>query len=64
MGATGYVANAQQTPAAMNGINMTVNLVFGIMFLCCLIPLHFYPLDEKKSGEILESLEKKHTQEK
>lgn len=59
MGATGYVANAQQSAEALNGINMTTNLVFGIMFLCCLIPLFFYPLNEKKSTEILESLQKK-----
>lgn len=59
MGATGYVANAQQTAEAMNGINVTTNLIFGIMFLCCLIPLFFYPLNEKKSEEILESLQRK-----
>lgn len=59
MGATGYIANAQQTAAALDGINMTVNLIFGIMYLCCLIPLIIYPLNEKRSGEILESLEKK-----
>lgn len=59
MGATGYVANAQQTTAALNGINVTTNLVFGIMFLLCLIPLAAYPLDEKKSSDILESLQKK-----
>lgn len=40
MAAFGYVANAQQTAGAMNGINMTVNLIFGIMYLICLIPLH------------------------
>ncbi len=28
MGATGYIANAQQTAAALNGINVTVNLIF------------------------------------
>ena len=32
MGATGYIANAQQTAAALNGINVTVNLIFGIMY--------------------------------
>ncbi len=62
MGATGYVANAQQTEQALNGINMTTNLLFGIMYLVCLIPLFFYPLTEKKSAEILENLEKKRTQ--
>jgi len=59
MGATGYVANTQQTAEALSGINMTVNLIFGIMFLCCLIPLAIYPLNEKRSSEILASLEKK-----
>ena len=56
MGATGYVANAQQTVAAMNGINMTTNLVFGIMFFAGLIPLSLYPLNEERSAQVLESL--------
>ena len=59
MGAFGYVANAQQTAQALSGINLTVNLIFGVMYLLCLIPMHFYPLDEKRSAEILESLEAK-----
>ena len=41
LGAFGYVANAQQTPAAMRGINITVNLIPAILFLvaaaCCLL---------------------------
>lgn len=59
MGAVGYVANQQQTPEALVGINMTVNLIFGILFLLCLIPLKLYPLDEKRSAEIVASLEAK-----
>lgn len=59
MGLFGYVANAQQTPEAMNGINLTVNLIFGVMYLLCLIPLYFYPLNEKKSAEIRASLDAK-----
>lgn len=59
MGATGYVANIEQSAAAIGGINLTTNLLFGIMFLCCLIPLILYPLDEKRSAEILSSLDKK-----
>ncbi|MGI6109181.1 MAG: MFS transporter [Eubacteriaceae bacterium] len=62
MGATGYIANAQQSAEALNGINLTTNLIFGIMFLLCLIPLAKYPLDEKKSAEILASLEEKRAQ--
>ena len=59
MGAFGYVANAQQTAQALEGINLTTNLIFGIMYLICLIPLTVYPLNEKRSAEILESLNQK-----
>lgn len=59
MGATGYVPNAEQTASALGGINLTVNLIFGIMFLFCLIPLYFYPLNEKRSNEILSRLQAK-----
>lgn len=52
MGATGYVANTQQSASALNGINLTVNLIFGIMYLLCLIPLKIYPLNEEKNEEI------------
>ena len=63
MGAMGYVANAQQTPQAMGGINLTVNLIFGLMYLLCLIPLYFYPLNEKRSAEIIERLQARQTGE-
>lgn len=59
MGATGYVANTQQTQSALGGINLTVNLLFGVMFLLCLIPLAIYPLNEERSAEILKNLEQK-----
>lgn len=59
MGATGYVANVQQSVEVINGINLTTNLIFGILFLLCLIPLSLYPLNEKRSAEILASLERK-----
>ena len=64
MGAMGYVANAQQTAQAMGGINLTVNLVFGVMFLLCLIPLYFYPLNEKKAEEIIGRLQNTNKEEK
>lgn len=59
MGATGYVANAQQTASALNGINMTTNLIFGIMYLLCVLIVKYYPLDEQKNAEIRERLDKK-----
>lgn len=59
MGAFGYVANAQQTARSMAGINLSTNLLFGIFFLLALIPLAFYPLNEKKNEEITASLNAK-----
>lgn len=59
MGAFGYVANAQQTPEAMQGINLATNLVFGICYLLALIPLFFYPLNAEKNAKIQASLDAK-----
>ena len=59
MGALGYVANAQQTPQAITGIKIAVNLLYGILYLLALIPLYFYPLDEKKNAAIQASLDAK-----
>ena len=47
-GAFGYVANAQQTAEAMEGINLATNLVVGICHLLALIPLAFYRLTQRK----------------
>lgn len=59
MGATGYIANTQQSVEALKGINLTTNLIFGIMFILCLIPLKIYPLNEEKNEEIRKRLDEK-----
>ena len=59
MGAFGYVANAQQTVEAMEGINLSTNLIFGICYLLALIPLAFYPLNAEKNAQIQASLDAK-----
>ncbi len=59
MGSFGYVANAMQTPTAMNGINFSANLLFGAFYLLALIPLLLYPLNEEKNAEIRQSLDSK-----
>lgn len=59
MGATGYVANVDQTPGALAGLNGTVNLYIAALFLLALIPLLLYPLDEKKNAEIRSRLDEK-----
>lgn len=52
MAAFGYVANAQQTPRALHGINLVVNILPAASFLLTLIPLYLYPLNKEKSEEI------------
>lgn len=53
----GYVANVVQTPVAMNGINLVVNVIPGACWLLALIPLVLYNLSEDKNVEIRKSLE-------
>lgn len=52
----GYVANQQQTVAAMKGINLVVNLIPAILYilasLCCL----FWKMSDKDADEIREKL--------
>lgn len=57
MGATGYVANTKQTSEALAGLNGTTNLYIAALFLLALIPLLFYPLNEKKNSEIRSRLD-------
>ncbi|MDD3403966.1 MAG: glycoside-pentoside-hexuronide (GPH):cation symporter [Hespellia sp.] len=57
LAAAGYVANAEQTPAAQQGINIVVNLVPFILGLVSLIPLFCYKLDAKKVAEIRADLD-------
>ncbi|MFC6177709.1 MFS transporter [Companilactobacillus huachuanensis] len=56
MGAAGYVANSQQSAAAMTGINFSTNMMMAILYILCLIPLFFYPLNEKAAAKILDRL--------
>lgn len=55
----GYVAHAQQTPEALNGINIVVNIIPALLFLSAIIPTKLFPLTEEKSKEIRISLAKK-----
>ena len=52
----GYVANQQQTVAAMKGINLVVNLIPAILYilasLCCL----FWKMSDKDADEIRKKL--------
>ena len=57
LSATGYVANAEQTPAAQQGINIVVNLVPLIVAVLSIVPLLFYKLTPKKVEEIRADLD-------
>lgn len=59
LAATGYVANAQQTPETIRGINMIVNLLPAVILGISLIPMLFYKLDNKKMEEIQLALEER-----
>ncbi len=50
-----------ETPSTVFGINIVVNLIFGIMYLACLIPLMLYPLNETEVDAIRERLEQRHS---
>lgn len=60
MSAFGYVANAEQTQAALKGINITVNLIPAIIFFvaasCCLL----WNMTDKDADDIREQLKSKH----
>lgn len=57
LAAVGYVANAEQTPQAMTGINVIVNLAPAILTLLSLLLMVFYKLDEKTMDKIRVTLE-------
>ncbi|MDO4621491.1 MAG: glycoside-pentoside-hexuronide (GPH):cation symporter [Eubacteriales bacterium] len=58
LAAAGYVAGAEQTPAAKQGINIVVNLVPLVLVFISIVPLFFYKLNDKKVAEIRADLDK------
>lgn len=54
---TGYVAGAEQTEAAKNGINFVVNLLPAILVILSLIPLFWYKLNDPMMEKIAAELE-------
>lgn len=49
LGMIGYVANAQQTAEAIQGINVIVNLIPGVLFLVAIIPMSFYKITKERA---------------
>lgn len=52
MAAFGYVANAQQTPEALRGINITVNLLPAILFLVATALCFLWNMSDKDADDI------------
>ena len=64
MGVMGYVANAQQTPLALTGINLVTNILPAIYCLAAIIPLFMYRLTPQQIEENSRILAERHAQEK
>lgn len=60
MSAFGYVANAQQTPAAQRGINITVNLIPCILFVLGALLCLLWNMTDKDADDIRARLSAKH----
>ncbi|MBQ9045903.1 MAG: MFS transporter [Oscillospiraceae bacterium] len=62
MAGFGYVANAQQTPQALRGINITVNLIPAVLYIvataCCLL----WNMSDKDADDIRAKLHARHTE--
>lgn len=53
MAAFGYVANAQQTPEAQHGINLTVNLIPAVLFIiAAVIAMIFWKMTDEEADDI------------
>jgi len=55
-GVYGYVANAAQTPRALDGIRLTAGLWSGLFFFATAICLFFYPISRKTNKTISDEL--------
>lgn len=58
----GYVANAEQTVEAMNGINIVVNLIPAILFILGAAACLLWDMSDKDADEIREKLKAKNNQ--
>ena len=58
-GSVGYVANAEQTAQALNGINFTVNLLPAILFFLAAATCLLWRMSDKDAEEIRAQLREK-----
>lgn len=62
LAAFGYVANAEQTVEAMNGVNIVVNLIPAILFILGAAACLLWDMSDKDADEIREKLKAKNNQ--
>lgn len=62
LGAFGYVANTQQTPEALQGMNLVVNLMPAIIFFLTAIYAFSWKLKDSEADEVREKLHLKNAQ--
>lgn len=62
LAAFGYVANAEQTVEAMNGINIVVNLIPAVLFILGAAACLLWDMSDKDADEIREKLKAKNNQ--
>lgn len=60
MSAFGYVANAEQTPAALRGINITVNLIPAILYFAAFACCFLWKMSDKDADDIRARLIERH----
>jgi sugar (glycoside-pentoside-hexuronide) transporter len=57
LGAFGYVANRPQTPEALGGVDLVVNVLPAVAALLAIVPMCFYRLNEREYAEIRNRLD-------
>ena len=60
LGLIGYIPNAQQSVETVQGLNMVVNLIPGVIYLLAIIPMCFYGITKAKSQSYAKELEERH----
>lgn len=61
LGIFGYVANAEQSAAALRGINIVVNLIPAILFFAAALACLLWKMSDKDAEDIREKLREKHS---
>jgi sugar (glycoside-pentoside-hexuronide) transporter len=59
LGLIGYVPNAMQSAETVQGLNMVVNLIPGVIYLIAIIPMCFYGITKAKAQNYAKEIEER-----